>query len=80
MQISFTAAILALAASATAGVINANGAPGSAVLISRQNGNRPVPSGTCCVPNTSLKQDTCTSQSGEQGRCVPGGNDCKCMP
>ncbi|ETN39086.1 uncharacterized protein HMPREF1541_05308 [Cyphellophora europaea CBS 101466] len=41
-----------------------------------QNQNRPVPTGDCCVANTSLKQDTCTAASGATGRCVPGGNDC----
>jgi hypothetical protein len=51
---------------------------GAAVMVREpQNGNRPVPSGACCVPNTSLKQDTCTSVSGAAGRCVPGGNNCK---
>jgi hypothetical protein len=42
-----------------------------------QNDNRPVPSGECCVANTSLKQDTCTAANGATGRCVPGGNACK---
>ncbi|KAM0206308.1 hypothetical protein ACHAQI_008409 [Fusarium lateritium] len=28
------------------------------------------------MANTSLKQDACTSASGQAGRCVPGGNDC----
>ncbi|KAF4417921.1 hypothetical protein F53441_14493 [Fusarium austroafricanum] len=28
------------------------------------------------VANTSLKQDDCTSASGQAGRCVPGGNNC----
>ena len=42
-----------------------------------QNGGRPVPSGQCCVPNTSLKQDTCTAANGATGRCVPGGQPCK---
>lgn len=42
-----------------------------------QNGTRPVPSGDCCVANTSLKQDTCTAANGATGRCVPGGNACK---
>lgn len=42
-----------------------------------QNQNRPVPRGTCCVANTSLKQDICFTASGAQGRCVPGGANCK---
>lgn len=76
MQFSLAAIILGLAASASASVMHT--VPRDAVLNSRQNDNRPVPTGTCCVANTSLKQDTCTSESGAQGRCVPGGNDCKC--
>ncbi|KAH6695273.1 hypothetical protein F5X68DRAFT_257954 [Plectosphaerella plurivora] len=71
--------IMALAASVSAGVVdvdNVRGARRDTALVGRQNQNRPVPSGTCCVANTSLKQDTCTSQSGATGRCVPGGNNC----
>ncbi|KAL2116181.1 hypothetical protein VTJ04DRAFT_10436 [Mycothermus thermophilus] len=41
-----------------------------------QNQSRPVPRGTCCVANTSLKQDICFTASGAQGRCVPGGANC----
>lgn len=50
----------------------------SAAVLPRapQNGNRPTPTGTCCVANTSLKQDVCTASNGSSGRCVPGGNDC----
>ncbi|KAK7967185.1 uncharacterized protein PG986_001462 [Apiospora aurea] len=40
------------------------------------NGNRPTPSGQCCVANTSLNEDTCWAAGGQQGRCVPGGNNC----
>ncbi|KAF9774053.1 hypothetical protein IL306_008017 [Fusarium sp. DS 682] len=78
MQFSI-AAILGLAAFASAGTMDVEGirnAPRSNVLISRQNDNRPVPSGTCCVANTSLKQDACTAANGQAGRCVPGGNNC----
>jgi hypothetical protein len=51
---------------------------GAAVLAREpQNGNRPVASGTCCIPDTSLKQDTCNPAGGGTGRCVPGGNNCK---
>ena len=28
-------------------------------------------------PRLLLAQDTCTADNGSQGRCVPGGNDCK---
>jgi len=45
-----------------------------------QNGNRPVPNGQCCVANTSLKQDACTTAAGAAGRCVPGGNNCESPP
>jgi hypothetical protein len=67
MQFSLATVILGFAALASA-------APS---IVARQNGNRPVPQGACCVANTSLKQDACTAQNGSQGRCVPGGNDCK---
>ena len=40
------------------------------------NANRPVPTGACCVANTSLKQDVC-NVNGQTGRCVPAGvNNC----
>ncbi|KAH7262849.1 hypothetical protein BKA59DRAFT_540367 [Fusarium tricinctum] len=82
MQFSITALVLGLAAVASAGIVDTEGirnAPRSALVFARQNGqngNRPVPNGQCCVANTSLKQDACTSQSGQAGRCVPGGNNC----
>ncbi|KAL5328932.1 hypothetical protein ACEPPN_002441 [Leptodophora sp. 'Broadleaf-Isolate-01'] len=57
--------ILALSALSTASVI-----------VERQNGGRVVPTGACCVANTSVKQDTCTTATGAAGRCVPGGNAC----
>lgn len=50
---------------------------GAVLARAPQNGNRPVPSGACCVANTSLKQDACTAANGAAGRCVPGGNNCK---
>lgn len=41
------------------------------------NANRPVPTGACCVANTSLKEDVC-SVNGQSGRCVPADvNNCK---
>ncbi|KAF5664677.1 hypothetical protein FHETE_6948 [Fusarium heterosporum] len=79
MQFSITALVLGLAAVASAGIVDTEGirnAPRSSVLIARQNQNRPVPNGQCCVANTSLKQDACTAANGETGRCVPGGNNC----
>jgi hypothetical protein len=66
MQFSIITLILSLGAITSASVLG-----------ERQNAGRPVPSGSCCVANTSLKQDTCTSTSGAAGRCVPGGNNCK---
>ncbi|KAF5538457.1 hypothetical protein FPHYL_12513 [Fusarium phyllophilum] len=81
MQFSITTIVLGLAAVASAGIVDTEGvrnAPRSAVLITRQNGQnggRPVPSGECCVANTSLKQDACTASNGQAGRCVPGGNN-----
>lgn len=83
MQFSITTIVLSLAAFASAGIVDTEGvrnAPRSAVLVTRQNGQnggRPVPSGECCVANTSLKQDACTASNGQAGRCVPGGNNCK---
>ncbi|KAK3402386.1 hypothetical protein B0T20DRAFT_346193 [Sordaria brevicollis] len=45
-------------------------------IFARQNANRPVPNGACCVANTSLKQDVCRV-NGRQGRCVPAAvNGC----
>ncbi|TLD33191.1 hypothetical protein PspLS_00999 [Pyricularia sp. CBS 133598] len=45
------------------------------LLMERQgaNANRPVPEGSCCVANTSLKQDVCRV-NGQNGRCVPSGS------
>ncbi|KFA68748.1 hypothetical protein S40285_09148 [Stachybotrys chlorohalonatus IBT 40285] len=60
------------------------GTASAAVIESRQNDNRPVPQGGCCVANTSLKQDVC-SVNGQSGRCVPDSiNNCgerlTCIP
>ncbi|EAT76503.1 hypothetical protein HBI56_230750 [Parastagonospora nodorum] len=38
-----------------------------------QNAGRPVPTGNCCAPNASLKQDVC-NVNGSTGRCVPSGS------
>lgn len=70
MQLRLASIILGLAAIASA-------MPQDSTLIARQNQNRPVPNGACCVANTNLKQDACTAASGQAGRCVPGGNNCK---
>ena len=43
---------------------------------SPQNAGRPVATGSCCVANTSLKQDVC-NVNGQSGRCVPSAaNNC----
>ncbi|KAF4428928.1 hypothetical protein F53441_14041 [Fusarium austroafricanum] len=72
MQFSLATIVLGLAAFASA----APSANSGFKVVARQNQNRPVPQGACCVANTSLKQDTCTATNGQQGRCVPGGNNC----
>jgi len=49
------------------------------LLLERQgvNADRPVPTGACCVANTSLKEDVC-SVNGAAGRCVPADvNNCE---
>ncbi|KAF1942316.1 hypothetical protein EJ02DRAFT_434054 [Clathrospora elynae] len=64
----FTAAALFLAFSALAAAMP-QAAKGA-------NANRPVPTGGCCVPSTSLKQDVC-NVNGQSGRCVPDNiNNC----
>jgi hypothetical protein len=42
------------------------------------NANRPVASGQCCVANTSLKEDVCTTATGANGVCVPLGASFNC--
>ncbi|KAL2143412.1 hypothetical protein VTI28DRAFT_10466 [Corynascus sepedonium] len=69
MKFTFATVFLGIAAVATA-------LPQGTTIAARQNQNRPVPVGNCCVANTSLKQDACTAANGEPGRCVPGGNNC----
>ena len=64
MQFSLVAVFLGLSAFALA-----NPMP--------QNQGRPVAQGSCCVPSTSLKQDSCNSPQGP-GKCVPGGSGTNC--
>lgn len=84
MQLPLSTLVLGLAALGYAAVADI----GAARLVARNdlalanrangaNGKRPTPSGQCCVANTSLNQDTCKAANGQQGRCVPGGNNCK---
>ncbi|OLN84937.1 hypothetical protein CCHL11_04037 [Colletotrichum chlorophyti] len=83
MKFPIQAAIVALAAALTANAAAIEDPASAAIrrdvlLLERQgaNANRPVPSGSCCVANTSLKQDVC-NVNGQTGRCVPAGvNNC----
>ena len=52
----------------------------SPVLGAAVPAGRPVATGSCCIANTSLKEDACTTAAGAAGRCVPGGNNCKTLP
>ena len=70
MQLSLATIFLA-----AVGLVAAAPSADTANIMARQNQNRPVPNGQCCAPNTSLKQDVC-NVNGQQGRCVPGGNNC----
>ncbi|KAK8110202.1 uncharacterized protein PG998_006659 [Apiospora kogelbergensis] len=75
MQFSLTTVIVALAGFASATTLMEDQA---ANLARRQsNANRPVPSGACCVANTSLKQDFCNvngQQGGDRLTCVAQQN------
>lgn len=75
MQFSFAAIFLGLAAVSSAAIADVEGVRNversSLLLDTRQN--RPQATGNCCIPNTSLKQDSCTDASGAAGKCVPGG-------
>ncbi|KAH7025833.1 uncharacterized protein B0I36DRAFT_386223 [Microdochium trichocladiopsis] len=78
MKFSLATIVLGLAAFSSAAILDTEGirnAERDAVIVSRQNAGRPVPNGTCCVANTSLKQDAC-NVNGAAGRCVPGGQAC----
>ncbi|KAH6720608.1 hypothetical protein DL95DRAFT_517505 [Leptodontidium sp. 2 PMI_412] len=69
MKFTISATLLALLAVASGMVIEDRQAGGA-------NANRPVPTGACCVPATSLKQDVC-NVNGQTGRCVPANvNNC----
>lgn len=82
MQFSLATVLLGLAAVASASIVDVEGIrnlPRDSIVVERAgaNGNRPTPSGNCCIAKTSLKQDTCTAANGATGRCVPGGEACK---
>lgn len=75
MQFSTLTTILSLAvfALATPTPVEPR-APQAPAETPANNANRPVPTGACCVANTSLRQDVCTDASGASGRCVPSGS------
>ncbi|KXJ87657.1 hypothetical protein Micbo1qcDRAFT_197658 [Microdochium bolleyi] len=82
MQFSLATIVLGFVALSSAAILDTEGIRNAerdlvdvADIHARQNAGRPVPNGTCCVANTSVKQDSCTV-NGQQGRCVPGGQDC----
>jgi hypothetical protein len=58
---------LAVLALLTTSVLAAGPRPNATPV---NNANRPIPTGACCVSNTSLKQDVCNI-NGKVGRCVP---------
>ena len=60
MKFTTTAVILAISAL-------------TAAMPQGPNVNRPVPTGNCCIANTSLKEDVC-NVDGQSGRCVPDGS------
>jgi hypothetical protein len=74
MHFSLATVILGFAALAAA----APSSPDGFTIVARQNGNRPVPQAVCCVANINIRQDKCSTANGQAGRCVPGGNNCKC--
>ncbi|KAM3070023.1 hypothetical protein ACMFMG_003944 [Clarireedia jacksonii] len=83
MQFSNTIAFFALMAFSTAAIIETpvQGAIRRDVLLQERagaNANRPVASGNCCVPNTSLKEDVCTTATGKAGLCLPLGASFNC--
>jgi hypothetical protein len=83
MQFSNTIAFFALMAFATAATVETplEGAIRRDVLLQERagaNANRPVASGNCCVANTSLKEDVCTTATGAAGLCLPLGASFNC--
>lgn len=74
MQLTKLSIILSFAAVALAGTPVKARAPQAPQETPSNNANRPVPTGACCVANTSLRQDVCTDAAGASGRCVPSGS------
>ncbi|TLD19700.1 hypothetical protein PspLS_09681 [Pyricularia sp. CBS 133598] len=67
MQFSFATVIFGLAALAAAG---------PAAPATELSARATRATGTCCLANKSIKQEICTTETGEAGKCVPGGNAC----
>lgn len=77
MKFTILTSLFFTALSVNAAVIESDTSVLRRDIFARQNAGRPVPSGTCCVANTSLKQDVC-NVNGQTGRCVPASvNNCE---
>ncbi|KAK1774977.1 hypothetical protein QBC45DRAFT_21577 [Copromyces sp. CBS 386.78] len=70
MKFTILTSLFVAALSVNAAVVESNTSILRRDIFARQNANRPVPNGSCCVGNTSLKQDICRV-NGQQGKCVP---------
>ncbi|KAF6804897.1 hypothetical protein CSOJ01_09859 [Colletotrichum sojae] len=75
MQFSVAAIFVGLVAVSSAAIADVEGVRNveRSFLLLDARQNRPQATGNCCIPNTSLKQDSCTDASGAAGKCVPGG-------
>ena len=83
MKFSISAALFAVVAIANAAAVEQPEMAAirrNVLLLERAGANngRPVASGNCCVPNTSKKEDVCTTAAGEDGKCVPEGAQVNC--
>lgn len=70
MKFTLLTTLFVTALSVNAAVVESDTSVLRRDIFARQNANRPVPNGACCVANTSLKQDICRV-NGRQGKCVP---------
>ncbi|KAK3342262.1 hypothetical protein B0H65DRAFT_467758 [Neurospora tetraspora] len=76
MKFTILTSLFLTALSVNAAVVESDTSVLRRDIFARQNANRPVPNGACCVANTSLKQDIC-KVNGQSGKCVPAGvNNC----
>lgn len=76
MLLTIPATLLALLVVTNGAVLDARHHKGATVAstgtsATSANGNRPHATGACCVPNSSLKEDVCTTAAGAVGKCVP---------